>query len=119
MDHIISGQGVSINPEKVEVVKSIPLPKSQHDVHAFLGLTNYYRKHVRNYVKIASPLNKLLSKDVPFKWTDDSDKAFQLLKDMLTSAPILAFPDMTKPLILTCDASDSALSYNLSQKEDE
>jgi hypothetical protein len=59
LDHIISGQGVSINPEKVEVVKSIPLPKSQHDVHAFLGLTNYYRKHVRNYVKIASPLNNI------------------------------------------------------------
>ena len=119
LDHIISGQGVSINPEKVEIVKSIPLPKSQHDVHAFLGLTNYYRTHVRNYVKIASPLNKLLSKDVPFKWTDDCDKAFQLLKDMLTSAPILAFPDMTKSFILTCDASGSALSYNLSQKGDE
>ena len=64
--HIISGQGVSVNPEKVEVVKSIPLPKNQHDVRAFLGLTNYYRKHVRNYANIASPLNKLLSKDVPF-----------------------------------------------------
>jgi exopolysaccharide biosynthesis predicted pyruvyltransferase EpsI len=51
--------------------------------------------------KCRATCNKLLSKDVPFKWTDDSDKAFQLLKDMLTSAPILAFPDMTKPLILT------------------
>jgi hypothetical protein len=98
LGHIISGQGVSVNPEKVEVVKSIPLLKNQHDVRAFLSLTNYYRKHVRNYAKIASPLNKLLSKDIPFKRTENCDKAFQLLKDMLASAPILAFPDMTNPL---------------------
>ena len=64
--HIISGQGVSVNPEKVEVVKSIPLLKNQHDVRVFLSLTNCYRKHVRIYAKIASPLNKLLSKDIPF-----------------------------------------------------
>jgi hypothetical protein len=119
LGHIISGQGVSVNPEKVEVVKSIPLPKNQHDVRAFLGLTNYYRKHVRNYANIASPLNKLLSKDVPFKWTEDCDKAFQLVKDMLTSVPILAFPNMTKPFILTCDASGSAIGYILSKKGDE
>jgi hypothetical protein len=67
LGHIISGQGGSVNPEKVEVAKSIPLPKNQHDVRAFLCLTNYYRRHVRNYAKIASPLNNLLSKEVPFK----------------------------------------------------
>jgi hypothetical protein len=67
LGYIISGQGVSVNPEKVEFVKSIPLLKNQHDVRAFLSLTNYFRKHVRNYGKIASPLNKLLSKDIPFK----------------------------------------------------
>jgi hypothetical protein len=66
LGYIISGQGVNVNPEKVEVVKPIPLIKNQYDVCVFLSLTNCYRKHVRIYAKIASPLNKLLSKDIPF-----------------------------------------------------
>ena len=82
-------------------------------------LANYYRRHVRNYAKITSPLNKLLSKDVPFKWTEDCDEAFQLLKDMLTSAPILVFSDMTNPFIFTFDTGGSAVGYILSQKGDD
>jgi hypothetical protein len=78
--------------------------RNQHDVRRFLGLYNYYRKFVKNYSKITNPLNKLLTKDTKFKWTSECQDVFESLKRKLITAPILAFPDMNKPFILTCDA---------------
>ena len=76
-------------------------------------MTGYYRKFVKGYAKIATPLNKLLTKDMPFKWT--CDKAFNTLKHALMSTPILGYPDFNKLFILACDASGSAIGYIVSQ----
>lgn len=84
-----------------------------------LGLFNYYRKFVKDYSKLTVPLNKLLQKEVKFCWTDECQKAFDILKQAMTTTPILAYPDMSRDFILTCDASGHAIGYILGHKDDE
>ncbi|CAC5370262.1 unnamed protein product [Mytilus coruscus] len=104
---------------KTKAVETFPIPNNQHDVRSFLGLCNYYRKFVKGYAKIASPLNRLLTKDTPFKWTTDCQNTFDTLKNALTSTPVLNFPNFNKPFIVSCDASGSAIGYILSQVGDD
>ncbi|CAG2246897.1 unnamed protein product [Mytilus edulis] len=115
LGHIISKEGIKVDSSKTNAVETFPIPNNQHDVRSFLGLCNYYRKFVKGYAKIASPLNRLLTKDTPFKWTTDCQDAFKKLKEALTSTPVLNFPNFNKPFIVSCDASGSAIGYILSQ----
>jgi hypothetical protein len=84
-------------------------------LRSFLGLTNYWRRFICSYSAISAHLRELLLKDVPFKWTDSQEQAFNELKDRLCSSPVLGFPDMNAPFIVTTDASKTALGYILSQ----
>ena len=93
-------------------------PKDQKGVKSLLGLTNYYKKFVSGYSKLCAPLFELLKKGVPFVWSQKCENALSKLKQALTSAPILAFPNMNKPFILTCDASRSGLGYILDQLDE-
>ena len=115
LGHVISKEGVSADPEKVRIVQEFPVPNTQRDVRSFLGLANYYRKFVKDFAKIAFPLNRLLAKQVPFQWTNECQDAFERLKQALTSPPILAFPDFDREFILYTDASSTAISYILGQ----
>lgn len=119
LGHIISKDGVEVDPEKTKVMDEFPRPKTQTQVRSFIGLANYYRKFIANFSKIAAPLNALMSKDVKFCWSEDCEKAFDELKKKLVSAPILSYPDSSKQFTLTCDASDKAISYILGQKDSE
>ena len=119
LGHMLSVSGVKPNPAKTEIVEHFPVPRNPREVRSFLGLTNYYRRFVKGYSMIAAPLSKLLSKDVEFSWFEDCEKAFTVLKQKLISAPILGFPDMDKPFVLTTDASGTGLGFILSQKDDE
>lgn len=118
LGHIISEQGIETDPEKVEIVKHWPEPVNKTQVRSFIGLSSYYRKFIPNFARIAQPLHKLTEASVPFKWTDECQDAFQLLKDRLISAPILTHPDFTKPFILDTDASQYAMGAALSQLQD-
>lgn len=100
-------------------MKSFPIPQNQHDVRSFLGLANYYRKCLKGFSKVALPLNRLLTKNTPFKWTTECQDAFELLKEKLTNTPLLAYPDFRKQFILSCDASGMAIGYILSQIGDD
>lgn len=115
LGHIISKHGVRTDPNKTKAVSSFPVPKTQKDVRSFLGMCNYYRKFVKDYAKLSSPLNNLLRKDVKFHWTEESQLSFDTLKQSLLSSPILVYPDLSKNFILTCDASSSAIGYVLGQ----
>ena len=119
LGHIVSKGGVTPDPGKITAVTEFPTPKRQKDVRSFLGLTNYYRKFVKDYAKIADPLNQLLKKDEPFNWTDQCQNAFDVLKTALTTAPILAYPNFHKQFILSTDASNTAISFILSQLDNE
>ncbi|CAC5371569.1 unnamed protein product [Mytilus coruscus] len=118
LGHIISKDGVKVDDSKINIVKNYPRPKNQHEVRQFLGLCNYYRRFVKDYAKITVPLNNLLQKDKEYVWTDKCQISFENLKQALTTAPVLSYPDMSKPFILTCDASDSAIGYILGQLDE-
>ena len=118
LGHIISRKGVEVDPEKTRAVNDFPVPKTQKHVRSFLGMANYYRRFIKNFSQIANPLNQLLQKDKKFRWTEDCQKAFDILKSKLLSAPVLGYPNPTKPFILTCDASDIAVGYVLGQLDE-
>ncbi|XP_022819396.1 uncharacterized protein LOC111351609 [Spodoptera litura] len=115
LGHIIGQNGVQPNPDKVRAVTEFPTPKSPKDIKSFLGLVSYYRRFIQDFSKLAKPLTNLLKKDVPFIWENTQQLSFESLKDKLVSAPVLAYPDFSQPFILTCDASNYAISAILSQ----
>ena len=117
LGHIISKEGIRVNPENTDRVKNFPKPTTGRQVKSFLGMANYYRKFVKDYAHIASPLTNLLKKNKKFKWTPECETAFETLKDRLTSAPLLAFPKMNEPFILSTDSSEYSNGYILSQMQ--
>ena len=98
--------------------QNMEAPKTIRDVRSFLGMTSYYRKYVPNFSKIAKPLNSLTRKHARFLWTPEAQSAFDTLKQSLLAAPILAFPDISKPFRLYTDASQYALGAVLVQEQD-
>ena len=118
LGHIFSKNGISVDPAKTKVVKDFPVPRNQTQVRAYLGLCNYYKKYVKNFSEIASPLNNLLKKDVPFEWTPKCQVAFDTLKERLISPPVLSYPHFDRKFILYCDASNFSISYILGQKDE-
>ena len=107
LGHIVGRGGLRVDPKKVEVVKDWPKPKDATEIRQFLGLTNYFRKFIKDYSSVAAPLMDLTRKDtdVPSSWNHLHTEAFHLLKEALTSAPLLGLPDFTKPFELVSDAS--------------
>ena len=80
LGHIIDKNGVRPDPKKIIAVKNFPVPKTQKNVKQFLGVAGYYRRFIDGFSKIASPLNQLLKKDIPFNWTEKQQAAFEILK---------------------------------------
>lgn len=117
LGHIITDKGVKPDPKKIECVKKFPVPKNPRDIKSFLGLVGYYRRFIENFSHITKPLTSLLKKDTKFIWLSEQQLAFDTLKEKITTAPILQYPDFTKPFILTTDASNYAVSAILSQGE--
>ncbi|CAH1257446.1 GIN1 [Branchiostoma lanceolatum] len=118
LGHIISGDGVRTDPKKVSAVSDWPTPRTVRQVQQFLGLANYYRRFIKDFSKKAKPLTLLTRKHARFTWTEECANAFSELKQHLVSAPILAYPDFSKPFIVDTDASDVGLGGVLSQVQD-
>ncbi|KMQ85846.1 enzymatic polyprotein endonuclease reverse [Lasius niger] len=115
LGHIITENGISPDPSKLEAVKNFPTPTKVKDVQAFIGLAGYYRRFIENFSKIAKPLTKLTKKENKFQWTQEQQHAFKILKEKLTTAPVLKYPDFAQEFIVTTDASDYAIGAILSQ----
>ncbi|XP_049866081.1 uncharacterized protein LOC126366827 [Pectinophora gossypiella] len=115
LGHIITDKGVSPNPDKIKAVTDFPIPRNAKDIKSFLGLVGYYRRFIENFSKITKPLTSLLKKDAEFKWSYDQQQSFDILKNKLTSAPLLQYPNFNEPFILTTDASNYAVGAVLSQ----
>lgn len=116
---IISEKGVECDPATTEKVKQFAVPQDIRDVRRFLGLTSYYRKFIHRYAFIAKPLYELLKDNVKFKWTEAEQKAFNELRDKLTSPPVLTYPDLNKPFLVATDASGFGVGAVLKQKDDQ
>ncbi|XP_075707288.1 uncharacterized protein LOC142741844 [Rhinoderma darwinii] len=111
LGHIVSPEGVALDPNKIRAVVDWPLPGTSTEVRAFLGLVRYYRRYIQHFAKIAGPLHELLrgqpterrgkqSVSLADRWDQNQEQAFQQLKERLTSAPILAFADDSLPFQL-------------------
>ena len=124
LGHIVSKKGIETDPKKIQVIKDWLTPETVTDVRSFLGFTNYYRKFMVGYTKIAHPLNELISgenasrKNRPVKWEKEHQEAFEQLKQLSTTVPILAYANYQKPLRIYRDASEKGLGAILSQVQE-
>ena len=127
LGHVVSGKGISTNPKKIEAVTKWPTPKTVYDVRSFLGFVGYYRRFIKNFSKITKPIREVITglenqskraaKKTYVEWTDIADSAFETLKTMCVSTPILAYPDYQLPFILHTDSSTDGLGAVLYQKQ--
>ncbi|GJW38094.1 putative reverse transcriptase domain-containing protein [Tanacetum coccineum] len=109
LGHVIDSKGIHVDPAKIESIKDWTSPKSPTEIRQFLGLAGYYRRFIEGFSKIAKLMTKLTQKKVKFEWGDKQEAAFQLLKQKLCSAPILALPERSEDFIAYCDASKKGL----------
>ena len=115
LGHVISQDGVKPDPKKVEAVRKFPRPRTVKNIKQFLGLAGYYRRFIPKFSMIAKPLTFLLKRGVRFSWTDTQQKAFDDLKDILCTFPVLQYPDFTQAFVVTTDASNYGIGGVLSQ----
>ena len=110
--------GMTMEPDRIQAINSMPIPTNKRTLQAFLGVCNYFRIFVRNFANIAEPLYDLLRKKARFLWTERQTQAVNTLKAQLAKAPIVAFPNYKKPFHLHTDASDSGIGAVLMQEKD-
>lgn len=115
LGHVVTPDGVKPDPKKTEAILKFPIPKNPKDVKSFLGLAGYYRKFISDFSAIARPLTNLLKKEISWTWDEREQNSFEMLQAKLSSAPLLQYPDFTKPFIITTDASGYAIGAILSQ----
>ena len=118
LGHKLSTKGISPIDSKVNVIMNWLPPKNIKQLRSFLGAIGYYRKFIYNFAQIAKPLYELTKKNVPFVWTDTTNKAFVELKNKIISAPILSPPVFEKPFIIRTDASKYGIGGVLIQLDE-
>ncbi|GJU82254.1 putative reverse transcriptase domain-containing protein [Tanacetum coccineum] len=117
LGHVIDSEGIHVDPAKIEAIKDWASPKTPTEIRQFLGLAGYYRRFIEGFSKIARPMTKLTQKSMKFEWGEKAEAAFQLLKQKLCSAPILALPEGSENFVVYCDASHKGLGAVLMQRE--
>jgi hypothetical protein len=110
LGHIISKDGITTDPKKIEAIREWSAPKIVTEVRSFMGLAGYYRRFIEGFSKIAHLITSLQRKGVKFQWTLDCKRSFQNLKKLLKSAPILRIVDPNEDFILCTDACKEGLS---------
>lgn len=114
LGHVIGAEGVKVHQEKIRAILDWPPPKDVSELRGFLGLCSYYRQFAKGFSQVAAPLTDLTRKGA-FSWTEDAMVTFDKLKQVMSSCPVLALPDFSKPFVLECDASGSGIGAVLMQ----
>ncbi|GJZ59605.1 putative reverse transcriptase domain-containing protein [Tanacetum coccineum] len=117
LGHVIDSRGIHVDPAKIESIKDWASPKTPTEIRQFLGLAGYYRRFIEGFLKIAKSMTKLTQKGIKFDWGEKEENAFQLIKQKLCSAPILALPEGSKDFVVYCDASHKVLGAVLMPRE--
>ncbi|GKB37509.1 reverse transcriptase domain-containing protein [Tanacetum coccineum] len=116
LGHVIDNSGIHVDPAKIEAVKNWASPTTPSEIRQFLGLEGYYRRFIEGFSNIAKPMNELTQKNQKFDWGEEQEEAFQLLKQKLCAAPILALPEGSEDFVVYCDASIKGLGVVLMQR---
>ena len=119
LGHVVSADGLRPDPQKLSAVCNYAPPTDLKSLRVFLGLASYYRKFIPHFSRVASSLYALTCKDAPFDWSAECQQAFQVLKQLLMEAPILAYPDFGRDFLLEPDASKAWLGAVLAQRQDD
>ena len=127
LGHVVSGKSIETDPSKIDKVQNWPMPNNPDELRSFLAFAGYYRRFSKDYSKISKPLSELLpptspwkgakSKSVLWNWTEKEQEVFDHIKELLSSPPILAYPDLSLPFELHTDASCKALGAVLYQEQ--
>jgi hypothetical protein len=116
LGHVLSTKRIVVDPSKVKDILEWKPPTNVHQVRSFLGLAGYYRRFILDFSKLVKPITSLLKSDIKFNCSSKCNEAFEQLKVLLTTAPVLAQPDIEKPFDVYCDASGSGLGCVLMQE---
>ena len=119
LGHIVLKKGIEVDKAKVELISNLPTTKCVKDIWSFLGHAGFYRIFIRDFSAIARPLCNFLAKDVPFAWSQACEDAFDKLKTMLVSPPIMRSTNWELPFEIMCGTSDYAIGAVLGQREDK
>ncbi|GJS50710.1 putative reverse transcriptase domain-containing protein [Tanacetum coccineum] len=117
LGHVIDSKGIHVDPDKIKSIKDWASPKILIKIRQFLGLVGYYQRFIKGFSKIAKHMTKLTQKSMKFDWGEKVEAAFQLLKQKLCSALIVALPEGSKNFVVYCDASHKGLGTVLMQRE--
>ncbi|GJZ15964.1 putative reverse transcriptase domain-containing protein [Tanacetum coccineum] len=117
LGHVIDSRGIHVDPAKIESIKDWASPKIPTEIRQFLGFASYYRRFIEGFSKIAKSIMKLTQKGIKFDWGEKKENAFQLIKQKLCSAPILALPEGSEDFVVYCDALHKGLYAVLMQRE--
>jgi hypothetical protein len=109
LGHTISQAGITFDPDKVQEVMNWKPPVTVRQIQSFLGLAGYYRRFIPDFSRIAKPITELLKKETKIVWSQKCEDAFHALRQHLTTAPLLAQPNSSKPFDVYCDASGTGL----------
>ncbi|GJU11669.1 putative reverse transcriptase domain-containing protein [Tanacetum coccineum] len=117
LGHVIDSRGIHVDPAKIESIKDWASPKTPTEIRQFLGLAGYYRRFIEGFSKIAKSMTKLTQKGIKFDWGEKGENVFQLIKQKLCNAPILALPEGSEDFVVYYDASHKGLGAVLMQRE--
>eukprot|EP00253_Pinus_taeda_P002642 PITA_02642 len=116
LGHIITKEGIAVDPEKIKTIMDWPTPKDVADIRSFMGLAGYYRRFVEGFSRVAFPFTSLQKKGKVFKWTAECQRSFEQLKHLLTTAPVLCVADPEKEYVVCTDASKEGVGGVLMQE---
>ena len=110
LGHVVTKEGISVDPENIKVIEDWPVPKDVTDVRSFMGITGYYRRFIEGFSRIVNPINSLQKKGKKFDWNQKCEEIFKKLKTLLTSTPILRIADPNKYFVVCTDACNDGLA---------
>jgi hypothetical protein len=119
LGHIVSKDGVKIDPQRVEAIQVISLPRNKKEIQSFLGKINFLRRFIPNFVEVVKDLTDMLKKDNEVKWSPEARYSFDQIKKYLGEAPVLASPDYSKEFLIFSFASDNTIVFVLLQRNEE